>query len=85
MNDERGYPRTQGMKDVMHLVSPAERAAIAGLPRQGRAGEGEAARSADRRDARRAEGKLVYTTKGAVRPAIPDGSNRSRDIRSSAA
>lgn len=28
-NDERGYPRTQGMKDVMHLVSPAERAAIA--------------------------------------------------------
>jgi cytochrome c553 len=28
-NDDRGYPRTQGMKDVMHLVSPAERAAIA--------------------------------------------------------
>jgi cytochrome c553 len=34
--DPRGYPRTQGMKDIMHLVSPAERAAIAawlaGLP-----------------------------------------------------
>ena len=28
-NDARGYPRTQGMKDVMHLVNPAERAAIA--------------------------------------------------------
>lgn len=28
-NDDRGYPRTQGMKDVMHLVNPEERAAIA--------------------------------------------------------
>ena len=28
-NDARGYPRTQGMKDVMHLVSKEERAAIA--------------------------------------------------------
>ena len=28
-NDDRGYPRTQGMKDVMHLTAPAERAAIA--------------------------------------------------------
>ncbi len=28
-NDARGYPRTQGMKDIMHLVTPAERAAIA--------------------------------------------------------
>ncbi|MDE2375761.1 c-type cytochrome [Bradyrhizobium sp.] len=27
--DARGYPRTQGMKDVMHLTSPEERAAIA--------------------------------------------------------
>jgi len=27
--DARGYPRTQGMKDVMHLVSAAERATIA--------------------------------------------------------
>lgn len=27
--DPRGYPRTQGMKDVMHLTAPAERAAIA--------------------------------------------------------
>ena len=27
--DARGYPRTQGMKDVMHLVNVAERAAIA--------------------------------------------------------
>jgi len=28
-NDDRGYPRTQGMKDIMHLVSVEERAAIA--------------------------------------------------------
>lgn len=28
-NDDRGYPRTQGMKDVMHLVNAEERAAIA--------------------------------------------------------
>jgi len=28
-NDARGYPRTQGMKDVMHLVSAEERKAIA--------------------------------------------------------
>ncbi len=27
--DARGYPRTQGMKDVMHLTAPAERKAIA--------------------------------------------------------
>jgi cytochrome c553 len=27
--DERGYPRTQGMKDIMHLASAEERAAIA--------------------------------------------------------
>ncbi len=27
--DARGYPRTQGMKDIMHLVNPAERQAIA--------------------------------------------------------
>lgn len=27
--DPRGYPRTEGMRDVMHLVAPAERAAIA--------------------------------------------------------
>ena len=28
-NDDRGYPRTQGMKDIMHLVNAEERAAIA--------------------------------------------------------
>jgi len=28
-NDARGYPRTQGMKDIMHLVNAEERAAIA--------------------------------------------------------
>jgi len=28
-NDARGYPRTQGMKDIMHLVSAEERKAIA--------------------------------------------------------
>jgi cytochrome c553 len=28
-NDARGYPRTQGMKDIMHLVTKEERAAIA--------------------------------------------------------
>ena len=28
-NDDRGYPRTQGMKDIMHLVTKEERAAIA--------------------------------------------------------
>jgi cytochrome c553 len=27
--DARGYPRTQGMKDVMHLVAPEERKAMA--------------------------------------------------------
>jgi len=27
--DPRGYPRTQGMKDIMHLVNAEERAAIA--------------------------------------------------------
>jgi len=27
--DDRGYPRTQGMKDIMHLVNVEERAAIA--------------------------------------------------------
>lgn len=27
--DDRGYPRTQAMKDIMHLVSPAERATLA--------------------------------------------------------
>lgn len=27
--DDRGYPRTQGMKDIMHLVNAEERAAIA--------------------------------------------------------
>jgi len=27
--DDRGYPRTQGMKDIMHLASQEERAAIA--------------------------------------------------------
>lgn len=27
--DARGYPRTQGMKDIMHLVAPEERKAIA--------------------------------------------------------
>lgn len=28
-NDDRGYPRTQGMKDIMHLVTVPERQAIA--------------------------------------------------------
>ena len=28
-NDDRGYPRTQGMKDIMHLVNAEERQAIA--------------------------------------------------------
>ena len=28
-NDDRGYPRTQGMKDIMHLVNAGERQAIA--------------------------------------------------------
>lgn len=28
-NDARGYPRTQGMKDIMHLVTEEERATIA--------------------------------------------------------
>jgi cytochrome c553 len=62
-NDDRGYPRTQGMKDVMHLVSPAERAAIADFL--------TAAEPAKIRplappidDARRAAGKDAYVKGG---------------------
>lgn len=62
-NDARGYPRTQGMKDVMHLVSPAERAAIADFLSKEPAPK---IRPIDPPidDARKAEGKDAYTKGG---------------------
>jgi len=71
-NDERGYPRTQGMKDVMHLVSPAERAAIAEYLAKA---EPAKVKPLDPPidDARRAEGKLAYTKGGCQTCHGPDG------------
>jgi cytochrome c553 len=71
-NDERGYPRTQGMKDVMHLVSPAERAAIADYLAKA---EPAKVKPLDPPidDARRAEGKLAYTKGGCQTCHGPDG------------
>ena len=62
-NDDRGYPRTQGMKDVMHLVSADERAAIAKLLT---AAEPAKVKPLDPPidDARRAAGKDAYTKGG---------------------
>ncbi len=62
-NDARGYPRTQGMKDIMHLVSPAERAAIADYLSKEPAPK---LRPLDPPidDARKAEGKDAYTKGG---------------------
>lgn len=69
-NDARGYPRTQGMKDVMHLVSPQERKAIADwlstLPPPKPAGQPA--------DAERiAKGKALYEESECVACHGPDG------------
>lgn len=62
-NDARGYPRTQGMKDIMHLVSAPERAAIADYLSKEPAPK---IRPIDPPidDARKAEGKDAYTKGG---------------------
>lgn len=62
-NDDRGYPRTQGMKDVMHLVSAGERAAIAAYLAKA---EPAKVKPLDPPidDARRAAGKEAYTKGG---------------------
>ena len=62
-NDARGYPRTQGMKDIMHLVSTAERAAIADYLAKEPAPK---IRPIDPPidDARKAEGKDAYVKGG---------------------
>ena len=70
--DARGYPRTQGMKDVMHLVNAGERAAIADWLSK------EAApkiRPLDPPidDARKAEGKDAYVKGGCVTCHGADG------------
>ncbi|WP_158284184.1 c-type cytochrome [Azospirillum sp. TSO22-1] len=69
-NDARGYPRTQGMKDVMHLVSAEERKAIAdwlsSLPPPKLAGQPA--------DAERvAKGKALYEASECVACHGPDG------------
>ncbi|WP_431857922.1 c-type cytochrome [Azospirillum sp.] len=69
-NDARGYPRTQGMKDVMHLVSAEERKAIAdwlsSLPPPKLAGQPA--------DAERvAKGKALYEESECVACHGPDG------------
>lgn len=71
-NDERGYPRTQGMKDVMHLVSAPERAAIADyLAKADPAKVKPLDPPID--DARRAAGKEAYAKGGCQTCHGPDG------------
>ena len=71
-NDDRGYPRTQGMKDVMHLVSTAERMAIAEyLAEAGPAKVKPLDPPID--DARRAAGKQAYVKGGCQTCHGPDG------------
>ncbi|MCE1237184.1 MAG: c-type cytochrome [Hyphomicrobiales bacterium] len=71
-NDDRGYPRTQGMKDVMHLVSPAERMAIAEYLA---AAEPAKVKPLDPPidDARRQAGKDAYVKGGCQTCHGPDG------------
>ncbi len=70
--DARGYPRTQGMKDIMHLVNAAERKAIADFLGK------EAAPKPRKLDpapdaARLAEGKDAYVKGGCVTCHGADG------------
>ncbi len=71
-NDDRGYPRTQGMKDVMHLVSADARAAIATYLAKA---EPAKVKPLDPPidDARRAAGKEAYTKGGCQTCHGPDG------------
>lgn len=62
-NDARGYPRTQGMKDVMHLTSPEERAAIVDYLAKAEPAK-VAVLDPPIDDARRAAGKDAYTKGG---------------------
>ena len=69
-NDARGYPRTQSMKDVMHLVSAEERKSIAdwlsSLPPPKLAGQPAEAE-------RVARGKALYEASECVACHGPDG------------
>ncbi len=71
-NDARGYPRTQGMKDIMHLVSTPERAAIADFLSKEPAPK---IRPLDPPidDARKAEGKEAYLKGGCITCHGADG------------
>ena len=71
--DPRGYPRTQGMKDIMHLVTSEQRALIADYlsklpPPKPRVLDPPVD------DARLAEGKQAYTRGGCITCHGPDGS-----------
>lgn len=70
--DPRGYPRTQGMKDVMHLTAPAERAAIADfLSKQPAPKPRKLDPAPD--EARLAEGKQAFAKGGCVTCHGADG------------
>ena len=63
--DPRGYPRTQGMKDIMHLVNAEERAAIAEfLAKEASPKPRKLDPAPD--EARLAEGKDAYAKGGCV-------------------
>lgn len=70
--DDRGYPRTQGMKDIMHLVTVEERAAIAEYLSKVPAPK---PRPLDPPidDARKAAGKEAYVKGGCLTCHGPDG------------
>lgn len=71
-NDDRGYPRTQGMKDVMHLVNAAERTAIADyLSKVAAAKPRPLDPPID--EARKAAGKDAYVKGGCLTCHGPDG------------
>lgn len=71
--DPRGYPRTQGMKDIMHLVNAAERAAIAGFLSKEPAPKPRKLDPAPD-EARLAAGKDAYLKGGCTTCHGPDGS-----------
>jgi cytochrome c553 len=70
--DPRGYPRTEGMRDIMHLVSQAERVAIADyLSKEPPAKIRPLDPPID--DARRAAGKEAFLKGGCISCHGPDG------------
>jgi cytochrome c553 len=71
-NDARGYPRTQGMKDVMHLVSREERETIANYLGALPAPKPAALDPAPTQE-RLAEGKAAYAKGGCVTCHGADG------------